>query len=1438
MGTRNLKRMSLFRKKLVKTLIAIVLILILTLLAVITMLYFEAQSYLNKNLSEFVSKKSEGKYELSFENLKINFSDWGFEIDRVSFHPSDSILRTLPHLNPDKQFYSFSSPNIRFSGIRLIHLILRKNLEIGEIIISQPELNIHGQKSDHEPDDKNNLSTLILELKPLVTKTFKSIKIGKIELANASFDFYSLLGETRKLANAENITIGILNFYTDSLLLPDPNRMFDAKDIYLRMQKYQNKLADSIHSLSAESLTFSLKSSQIEAKNLELIPDNDSISVKDRYQIVVPELKITSRNIRDLYLNNTIPIDSMILRGAKIKYWPGQKNRNSKQNIKEEFNLYELIKNEFSSIHIQNFQLQNAQFMLFKNRRDLNSQQELKNINIDLNDFNLDSISNQDTSRILYSKNIDFSASEYELTLGDNVHRIRVQSLEFSTRLKSVLFRHFQLYPIQINSTKPEQRNIIDATCDSMRLDLFNFKKAYHQKRFTFQKINLFNPEVKLTQNEIAVEKVNPDSPSFIYKLISKYAKGIYSNQVLVQKGKIQLINKTGVLQTGTIESGVKLQLNGFALDELSSSQTDRLFFANQIELKFNNYQMQLVDHIHKLDIESFTLSTSQKLAKIQNLHLRPDSSANIEEMLKKYDRSEIYEFTIPELSLKNADFHNAFFNKKLAVDTLEIKTPQIYYENFAQLKEEKPKADFEDLFQLLANYLYDIRIAMVDIPDGTIRVINHSRKGKTISLDNHFSLGLENMLINQEQFGKKKLLFSEFVDLAVRDHVIQLSDNVHVFKASEIGFSTKTGEVFATNATLYPETDSKNFPSIKWNIQLSIPEVRIKGVNIEELYFDHKIDVDNMLINAPQIKLYQKQKSAHAKEFKEVNFPMPKEIESIAIRKFRLNDGSLKVFSEIGIQPYLLVQSDLNMSGQNIFIKNVLNDRKPEFTDGEYSFQMVQFYFFPKNKNQEYSINELTFSTADRQIQAKQLEVKRKLKSSSEDQFELNIPFLVMNGMDIDNAYQNDQFLFESIKVDKPSFKLYNNSNDSVKFDPFKANLYPYFESFADIFASKSLHVNDAEITIFQNEKKKLQEKISFDLVKLRIENKPSKGFLHAEEFSFRIPKVTRQKKLYKYDIDEISYSSISNLFTARNIIITPNFNKEIYQKQVGFQSDYFEGKIDSIFIVQPNIRKWFDREELVGKMLSVNGLNLNIYRDKRVPFDENRRPKMPQDLMKSAEYSFMIDSFKLINSRINYTEQPLIGDSEGKIRFSEIEARLMPFTNMKSSTGKIPDFRVEATATIMDSCQVKTSMNFQMNHPENLFTATGSLSSFNMHILNPVLEPLAFLSIRSGRVDQFQFKFSADQTKSVGDLFFGYNNLRISVLETKNGNTKESKFASFLANSLMLRSKNPKGKEQLLPNEINFQRDQKRSVINYTWKSVFSGIRNTMGIKDNKQE
>lgn len=1412
-------------------------VLILLFFAASALLFFEAQKYLNKNLSEFVSKKSKGKYVLNFDNLSFTFRHWGIEINNVSFQPTDSILNNINRFAPDRQFYSFSSPNVRVAGVKFLDFIFDRKLKINQILISQPELSIHGQKVETE-DKRTSFITFFQELKPLVTKTFKSIQVNKIEFSNASFDFYQLLGDTKKLSNAENITIGLVNFYTDSILLPDPNRLFKADDIYLSMQNYQKKLADSLHVISAANITFSLKHAQVKIQNLKLQPYIAAKTLKSKYLVTVPSILIKSEHINELYQSNAIPLDTMILTGARISYWPGTQKADTKQNTVTEFDLYQLIKNEISSIRINHFNLKDASLELYKAQGDQVSQQTLQHIGINLENFKLDSTSVQDTSRIFYAKNIDFQAQNYELTLGDNIHHIQAGSITLSTKHRLVLVKNILLEPLSSGKAKLNLKNYINASCDSIRLDRFDFKKAYHQKRFYFHRINVFNPDVRITQNETAEDKSAPESQSFIYSLISEYAKGIYSDAVLVHRGKFQYINKTGLLQKGNIQSRVRLFLTGFALDEMSAKKSDRLFFANQIELNFRNYEMQLVDQLHKLTIDAFELSTLKKRARVLNLHLFPISKENMQDMLQKYNRSELYEFTIPELTLTNTDFHEAFFNKKLSADSLNIQTPQIYYENFAYLKKAKPKAEFEDLFHLLSDYLDDIHINRTVIGGGTIRLINHSRKGKTISLDNHFDLGLENTVINKEQFGQQKLLFSEYVDFTVHDHLIHLSDHVHVLKVDELGFSTKQKEVFAIGVKLYPETGIKNASAVNWNVQVRIPEIRIHGVDIIDFYFNQKINAQRVLIDSPEIRLYQKIKNAKGKNLRDFTFLLPKEIETMNIQHFELNNGSLQIFSELGnSRPYLLIQTDLKMQGQNILVENDPTLGRPEFTKGEYTSTLNQFKFTPKDKNQQYSFDELKFSTADRTIQARQLQVKPKSKNSKQDQFELSIPTLQMSGFDLNRAYREDEYFFKSINFDNPFFQLNNNTKDSLKINPFKTNLYPYVESFARIFASKSIHVNNAELNILKNNQIKFQQKVTFDLDNVRIENKPSPGFLHSANFSFKIPDIVKQMKYNHFVIAESSYSSKSDILKEKKIDIVPNYSKEKQQSLIGFQSDYFSGKIDSIVVYHPDIRKWFGEDKLTGQNLEFNGLKLNIYRDKRLPFNESQRPKMVQEMIKSLKYPVMFDSLTLKKSAVTYEEHPEAGETAGKIWFTNIDARLKPFTNMKLASGSVPEIELDANAEIMDSCRANVHMVYQMNDPNNSFTVTGNLKPFNMHIINPVLEPLASVSIRSGHVNTFDFNYSANNTTASGELYFGYDDLRISVLENKKGNIRESKFASFLANSLMLRTKNPRGKE-LEPDPIHFERDHEKSVLNYWWKAVFSGVRNTLGIKENKQD
>jgi hypothetical protein len=80
-------------------------------------------------------------------------------------------------------------------------------------------------------------------------------------------------------------------------------------------------------------------------------------------------------------------------------------------------------------------------------------------------------------------------------------------------------------------------------------------------------------------------------------------------------------------------------------------------------------------------------------------------------------------------------------------------------------------------------------------------------------------------------------------------------------------------------------------------------------------------------------------------------------------------------------------------------------------------------------------------------------------------------------------------------------------------------------------------------------------------------------------------------------------------------------------------------------------------------------------------------------------------------------------------------------------------------------------------------------------------------------------------------------YEDFKISILNQNNDGAKRAKLASFWANKMVLNSKFPKG-NKATPISIYYERDIQRSIINYWWKALFTGTKESLGIKPEKSK
>ena len=110
-------------------------------------------------------------------------------------------------------------------------------------------------------------------------------------------------------------------------------------------------------------------------------------------------------------------------------------------------------------------------------------------------------------------------------------------------------------------------------------------------------------------------------------------------------------------------------------------------------------------------------------------------------------------------------------------------------------------------------------------------------------------------------------------------------------------------------------------------------------------------------------------------------------------------------------------------------------------------------------------------------------------------------------------------------------------------------------------------------------------------------------------------------------------------------------------------------------------------------------------------------------------------------------------------------------------------------------------------------------------------MISKTAPLAIEDGQLQRFEFDIHFNANQADGSLWFAYDNLKIAVLDYSGDEIQKAKFASFMANTIIVNSKNPKGNE-LRPVQISYSRDEERSILNYWWKSLYSGAKEVIGL------
>jgi len=258
---------------------------------------------------------------------------------------------------------------------------------------------------------------------------------------------------------------------------------------------------------------------------------------------------------------------------------------------------------------------------------------------------------------------------------------------------------------------------------------------------------------------------------------------------------------------------------------------------------------------------------------------------------------------------------------------------------------------------------------------------------------------------------------------------------------------------------------------------------------------------------------------------------------------------------------------------------------------------------------------------------------------------------------------------------------------------------------------------------------------------------------------------------------------------------------------------------------IFKLNLQKILQNDGFYMDSIQISELSIDIYKDKRKPFDENKRPEFPNDLLKKMELPILIPKISIEDSQLDYEEKLEKKGASMKVTLNKLNINIHNATSIKEYREE--PLKIEMNSKFMNKAPLHVKMNLPLKDDQNTFFFSGKLGASPFKYYDSVLVPALGVKVTNGDLKSLTFQASANRYSSKGTMTMLYSDLEAEVL--KQNNSEKRGFVSWSVNSLVHKS-NPGNNGHEREVMMNFDRVSYKGFGNILWKTLQSGIVNTI--------
>jgi hypothetical protein len=473
-------------------------------------------------------------------------------------------------------------------------------------------------------------------------------------------------------------------------------------------------------------------------------------------------------------------------------------------------------------------------------------------------------------------------------------------------------------------------------------------------------------------------------------------------------------------------------------------------------------------------------------------------------------------------------------------------------------------------------------------------------------------------------------------------------------------------------------------------------------------------------------------------------------------------------------------------------------------------------------------------------------------LKRAPNNLYTVSLKKLVVRRFHPLTLYREQKLQLEEIIFDKPEVTMVNQQfafNEGRAPRPIKSP-YDIISKNLKEFSIKSIRFKDVSFKYINKNRINTTpfsiDDLNITLTDLLVDSTsaedPSRFYLlkdiviNLNNYVYRTP-----DKMYDIKLDKLDFRATTGKLRVNSFALVPLYDEMTFGKVAGYARERFSINMSDIMLNGIDLPLYISKQELWAKEMAISNGFISVFNQNglRQKPQENKIGKFPHQLLQLLNAPILVQKIQMKDVNVNYAVYNSESNQKGQISFEHTSGIIKNATNLEKIKAINPIMEVNLNTYLFGQGKLDVNFKFNLTAKDGAFSYNGVLHNFNARVLNQITKPLGLVRINRGNIDKLKFNFEANDLGAKGTVGFSYYDLSVALM--KNDPEKDHLvtrgFLSFLANALIIKSENPGADGKLVPVEVNYSRPANTSFFNMIWKSLFTGIKYSIGITEEKQ-